>query len=153
MSGPRGEERWESQSQIEKGSRKRSRMRGRSRSREKEGGGEEEQGAAKTMKMGRSQSEEFKVIFKLKGEQSGFSSFNGIWLTRALKGELGDILNARILANWKLLVMCKTAVQLAKAASLQAIGMKRLRVLVPGTKVSGLKGVIYGVSVETTIEN
>ncbi len=83
-----------------------------------------QQTTAKIMRMDDCQSEEFKVIFKLKEGQSGFSSFNPIRLARSLKEELGEILNARILADGKLLVFCKSAAQLAKAVALEAIGKR-----------------------------
>lgn len=56
------------------------------------------------MRRSSSQSEDYKVVFKLKEGQSGFSSLNPIRLAGALKEELGDILSARILADGKLLV-------------------------------------------------
>lgn len=96
------------------------------------------------------QLEEYKVIFKLKEGQSGFSSLNPIRLAGALKEELGDILNARILADGKLLVFCKSVAQMNKAASLDSIGKRRVEGFIPGSK-AGLKGVIYGVSLEVSM--
>lgn len=58
----------------------------------------------KVMRRSSSQSEDYKVVFKLKEGQSGFSSLNPIRLAGELKEELGDILSARILADGKLLV-------------------------------------------------
>lgn len=73
------------------------------------------------MRRSSSQSEDYKVVFKLKEGQSGFSSLNPIRLAGALKEELGDILSARILADGKLLVFCKSAAQLNRTLSLEAI--------------------------------
>lgn len=77
---------------------------------------------AKIMSMDDGQSEEFKVIFKLMEGQSGFNSFNPVWLAKALKEEMGEILNARILADGKLVVFCKSAAQLTKAVSMEVTG-------------------------------
>lgn len=123
-------------------------IRGKSSSSQESVGGREQWGMAKVMRMDAgSQAEEFKVIFKLKGGQAGFSSFNPIQLARALK----EILNTRILADGKLIVFCKSAAQLTKAAALEAIGKKQVEGFVPWGK-AGLKGVIYGVSLEISIE-
>lgn len=56
------------------------------------------------MRVEGNQLEEFKVIFKIKEGQAGFRSFNPIRLARILKEELGEILNARILVDGKLIV-------------------------------------------------
>lgn len=84
----------------------------------------DQQGTPKMMRMEGSQSEEHNVIFKLKQGQLEFSSFNPIRLVGALREMLGKILNARILADGKLLVFCKSAAHLAKAVALEAIGKR-----------------------------
>lgn len=124
----------------------------RVKNRDKESGGEEERNGGKSLKMDSSQSEEHKVVFKLIGEQSGFRSYNPIRLAGALKGELGEILSARILADGRLIVVCKTASQMGKALSIQQIGKKRVEVCAQGSRSSGVKGVIYGVSAEISME-
>lgn len=80
------------------------------------------------------QPEEFKVILKLKEGKAGFRSCNPIRLTRVLKEELGEIINARILADGNLLVFCRSAAQVTKAVSMKAIGERRVEGFVPGIR-------------------
>ena len=56
----------------------------------------------------------------------------------------------KCLADGKLLVLCKSAAQLAKAIELKVIVKKGVEMFVPGHK-TGVKGVIYEVSLKVDL--
>ncbi|KAK7918667.1 hypothetical protein WMY93_009951 [Mugilogobius chulae] len=94
---------------------------------------------------------DFRIFLKFVNGQS-FSSVNPIRLAKALKDVLGEIKNAQIMADGKLLIVCSSEAQRKKAASLKMICEKQIESIAPMSK-GGLKGVVYGVSLEMTMED
>lgn len=111
---------------------------------------ESKKGAPKVLRV--DENKERKVIFKLASGSAGFRSFNPIRLAKMIKEELGEVKNAQILADGKLLVVCASEDQMVKAVALKVIGEKQVECFVPGNnKADGLKGVVYGVSLEMSM--
>lgn len=131
---------WKTQSGSNK---KRKNKRSNSDSREPEDGNKEIEPKQQRVES----SHENRVILKLQDGQTRFNSFNPIRLAEILKKELGGVVNAQILADGKLLIECSSAMQKAKAEKLTLIGGKKVESVVLG-KRNGLKGVVYGVSLE-----
>lgn len=94
---------------------------------------------------------EHKVIYKYVNGQ-GFSSINPIRLAKTLGESLGEIKSAQILADGKLLIGCSSEAQRKKAVNLKDICGTQVECFAPGNK-GGLKGVVYGVSLEMTSED
>lgn len=77
---------------------------------------------------------------------------NQLKLTDALQKELWDIRHAEVLADGKLLVFCKNSEQRAKATKMQSLGGRLMEAFASGKK-GGPKGVIYGVSLDISMED
>lgn len=92
---------------------------------------------------------EFKVMFKLKEPKGtgGFRAVNPLKIAESLKG-VGEV-EAKILANGMLLVMCKSAETKKKANAVKKIAGLIVEVYI-SNRIEGVKGVIYGVCADIT---
>lgn len=114
----------------------------RGRSAEKEGD--------RVVKMVRAE-EDFRVIFKLKDQVGGgFRAMNPLKVAESLRC-VGEGLDARILPNGAMLLLCRNMDQVGKAMKVGKILGKRVEVIIPEKK-SELKGVIYGVCADISEE-
>ncbi|MED6269433.1 hypothetical protein CHARACLAT_033119 [Characodon lateralis] len=93
--------------------------------------------------------DEFRVILKLK--ECSFHSMNPLRLAGRLKDELERIKDAQILNDGKLLIFCTSASQAATAAGLKVLEERSFKAMLR-EKPAAVKGVVYGVSVEVTME-
>ena len=100
-------------------------------------------------KMRKTDSTEFKITFKVKDPKGvgGFRAVNPLKIAESLKS-VGDV-EARILANGMLMVLCKNAETQKKAAAVKKIAGQSIEMYV-SNRVEGVKGVIYGVSADIT---
>lgn len=87
------------------------------------------------------------VVSRFEGE-GGIKKADPIKLPKIIKGQIVDVKYARILGDGNLLIGCNNEVQTVKARKLANVGkIKVLKVVRVGEKrISGCKGVIYGVS-------
>lgn len=102
----------------------------------------------RTVKMVKA-AEEYKVMFKLMDQSGGgFKAVNPLKLADSLRG-IGEGLDARVLANGALLVICKNKDQVGKARKVGKLAGKKVEVSI-FENVEMVKGVIYGVCADMT---
>ena len=101
-------------------------------------------------KMRKTDGSEFKVLFKLRDSNgtAGFKTINPLKIADSLKG-VSEGIDARILANGTLMVVCNNAEIQKKAGAVKKIAGKNVEAIIVN-RIEGVKGVIYGVCAEIT---